>query len=118
VFSNFLLYSKIHNGELLQVTSMGGNYSSFSYRGISISTAFLTCKIISILLAIIMAAQKLQLQNVKGKVVVEMVFGRLKAQWRRLCKKIDMHTVVLTYYNVCEIHLMNLTRLYGFRSAR
>jgi len=48
----------------------------------------------------------------RGRVVVEMAFGRLKAQWRRLSKKIDMHinnvpNVVLAcciLHNVCEIH--------------
>ena len=47
-----------------------------------------------------------------GRVVVEMAFGRLKARWRRLNKKIEMHVdnvpnVILAcciLHNVCEIH--------------
>ena len=48
----------------------------------------------------------------QGRVVVDIAFGRLKAQWRRLSKKIDMHikhipNVILSccvLHNVCEIH--------------
>lgn len=48
----------------------------------------------------------------RGRVVVEIAFGRLKARWRWLSKKIDMHTkhipnVILSccvLHNICEIH--------------
>ena len=48
----------------------------------------------------------------RARIVVENAFGRLKARWRRLQKKIDMHidnvpNVVAAFcvlHNICEIH--------------
>ena len=48
----------------------------------------------------------------RGRVIVEIAFGRLKARWRRLSKQIDMDisnvpNVILaccTLHNICEIH--------------
>ena len=48
----------------------------------------------------------------RARVVVEVAFGRLKARWRRLAKKIDMHidnvphiiAACCVLHNVCEVH--------------
>ena len=48
----------------------------------------------------------------RGRVVVEIAFGRLKARWRRLLKQNDMHVknvphvvaACCTLHNICEIH--------------
>ena len=48
----------------------------------------------------------------RGRVIVEIAFGRLKSRWRRLSKQIDMDisnvpNVILAccaLHNICEVH--------------
>ena len=57
----------------------------------------------------------------RGRVVVEIAFGRLKARWRRLLKQNDMHIENIpnvvgacVLHNICEIHDNSMRS--GFRT--
>ena len=110
-----MLYNKVSNGELLQAEELrvtGGSIPAFLIG----DSAYL---LLSWLLKPFPHSSSLpnhyknyNYRISRGRVVVEMVFGRLKARWRRLNKKIDMHVgnvpnVILScciLHNICEVH--------------
>ena len=111
-----MLYNKVSNGELLQAEELrvtGGSIPAFLIG----DSAYL---LLSWLLKPFPHSSSLpnhyknyNYRISRGRVVVEMAFGRLMARWRRLNKKIDMHVgnVANVIFSCCILH--NICEVYG-----
>ena len=96
VFSNSMLYNEVSNGELLQAEELrvtGGTIPVFLIG--DLAYPLLSCnwllKPFSHSSSLSHHYKNYNYRISRGRVVVEMAFGRLKARWRRLNKKIDMY---------------------------
>jgi len=118
VFSNSTLYSKINNGELLcgdVLRVRGGSIPVYLIGDSAYPLSSWLMKPFPHNSALLQQQQQQKNYNYwisRGRVVDEMAFGRLKARWRRLSKKIDMFVgnvpnVILAcciLHNICEVH--------------
>ena len=115
VLVNSTLYSKCSNKELLNLDNLRVGTHTIPVFLVEDSVYPLLpwlIKPFSITQAITTAQKTFNFRICRGRVVVEIVFGRLKARWRRLLKQNDMHiknvphvvAVCCTLHNICEIH--------------
>ena len=115
VFANSALYNKVTNGDLLQgqeFTVRGGTIPIFLIGDSAYPLLEWLIKPFPFSSSLSRQHKNCNYRISRGRVVVEMAFGRLKVCWRRLYKKIDMHinnvpNVVLAcciLHNICEIH--------------
>ena len=115
MFSNSTLYSKVNNGELLQGDVLRVSGGTIPVYLIGDSAYPLLSWLIKPFAHNSPLSQQQKNYNYRisrGRVVVEMAFGRLKARWRRLSKKIDMFVgnvpnIILAcciLHNICEVH--------------
>ena len=115
VFTNSSLYRKANNGELLQGDTLqvrGGNVPIFLIGDSAYPLLPWLLKPFPFSISMPNDHKTYNYRLSRGRVIVEIAFGRLKARWRRLSKQIDMDisnvpNVILAccaLHNICEVH--------------